>query len=67
MILEKKYKCQTCFENNFVDVELYFCSETVDIIEDCSVCCNPNSISYTVENEKIVYFEVMKTYWCLIK
>jgi len=62
MILEKKYKCQTCFENNFVDVELYFCSETVDIIEDCRVCCNPNSISYTVENEKIVYFEVMKTY-----
>ena len=54
MILEKKYKCQTCFENNFVDVELYFCSETVDIIEDCTVCCNPNSISYTVENEKIV-------------
>tara|TARA_Y100000996_G_scaffold99016_2_gene71318 strand:+ start:1214 stop:1402 length:189 start_codon:yes stop_codon:yes gene_type:complete len=62
MILEKNYTCQTCFVSNSIDVELYFCSETIDIIEDCRVCCNPNSISYTVENEKIVYFEVVKTY-----
>ena len=38
------------------------CSETIDIIEDCTICCNPNSISYTVENEKVVCFEVVKTY-----
>tara|TARA_X000001036_G_C20317546_1_gene659089 strand:- start:99 stop:287 length:189 start_codon:yes stop_codon:yes gene_type:complete len=62
MILEKNYTCQTCFEKNLIDIELYFCSETVDVIEDCRVCCNPNSISYTVEDEKIVYFEVIKTY-----
>ena len=39
-----------------------FSSETVDVIEDCTVCCNPNLISYTIENEKVVYFEVVKTY-----
>ena len=39
-----------------------FYSETVDLIEDCTVCCNPNSISYTLENEKVVYFDVVKTY-----
>ena len=62
MILEKNYTCQTCFESNSIDIELYFCSETIDVIEDCQVCCNPNSISYTVEDEKIVYFKVVKTY-----
>ena len=59
---EKEYKCQSCFQNNSVSIEMTFCSETVDVIEDCTVCCNPNSISYTVENEKVVYFEVVKTY-----
>ena len=62
MYQEKEYKCQSCFQNNSVSIEMTFCSETVDVIEDCTVCCNPNSISYTVENEKVVYFEVVKTY-----
>ena len=35
-------------------IEMIFCSETVDLIEDGAICCNSNSISYTVENEKIV-------------
>jgi len=59
---EKEYKCQSCFQNNSVSIEMTLCSETVDVIEDCTVCCNPNSISYTIENEKVVYFEVVKTY-----
>ena len=59
---EKEYKCQSCFQNNSVSIEMTFCSETVDVIEDCTVCCNPNSISYTIENEKVIYFEVVKTY-----
>jgi len=59
---EKEYKCQSCFQNNSVSIEMTFCSETVDVIEDCTVCCNPTSISYTIENEKVVYFEVVKTY-----
>ena len=62
MIVEKKYKCQTCFTNNSIDIELSFCSETVDLIEDCTICCNPNTISYTSDNEKVVFFEVLKTY-----
>ena len=59
---EKEYKCQSCFQNNSVSIEMTFSSETVDVIEDCTVCCNPNSISYKIENEKVVYFEVVKTY-----
>ena len=59
---EKKYKCQSCFQNNSASIEITLSSETVEVIEDCTVCCNPNSISYTIENEKVVYFEVVKTY-----
>ena len=53
---EKEYQCQSCFQKNSVFIEMTFCSETVDLIEDCTVCCNPNSISYTVENEKKCLF-----------
>ena len=59
---EKKYQCQSCFEKNTLFIEKTFCTETVELIEDCTVCCNPNSISYIVENEKVVYFDVVKTY-----
>ena len=62
MYQEKEYKCQSCFQNNSISIEMIFSSETVDVIEDCTVCCNPNSISYTIENKKVVYFEVVKTY-----
>jgi len=59
---KKEYQCQSCFQKNTIFIEMKFCAETVDLIEDCTVCCNPNSISYTVENEKVVYFDVVKTY-----
>ena len=62
MIKEKVYQCHSCFQNNNISIELSHCSQTVDLIEDCTVCCNPNTISYTVESENIVYFEVAKTY-----
>ncbi|MAX13147.1 MAG: CPXCG motif-containing cysteine-rich protein [Candidatus Marinimicrobia bacterium] len=58
----KKYQCQSCFQENTLYIENSFCSETIDIIEDCAVCCNPNSISYIVQGNKIIYFEVIKTY-----
>lgn len=61
-VITKKYLCQSCFKTNTVEVELSFCSETIDIIEDCFTCCNPNSLSYTVEDGKITYFEVVRTY-----
>ena len=62
MIIQQSYQCQTCFQNNQVQIELSFCSESMDLIEDCYVCCNPNTISYTIEDQKIKYFDVVKTY-----
>tara|TARA_B110000196_G_scaffold234263_1_gene202681 strand:+ start:146 stop:334 length:189 start_codon:yes stop_codon:yes gene_type:complete len=62
MIIEKKYKCQHCFQNNSINIELSYCSEISDNIEDCTVCCHPNTISYISENNKIVFFEISKTY-----
>ena len=59
---EKEYQCQSFFQINSIFIEMTFYSKTVDHIEDCTVCLNPNSIFYTVENEKIVYFDVVKTY-----
>ena len=60
--MEKIYLCSTCYQSNSILIEISHCSETIDIIEDCQICCNPNTISYTVENEKLEYFEVVKTY-----
>ncbi len=62
MMITKKYQCQSCFKFNEIDIESNYCSETIDLIEDCYVCCNPNTISYTTEDKKIVYFQVEKTY-----
>jgi len=62
VIKEKEFQCQSCFQINNITIELTHCSETIDIIEDCFICCNPNTISYTVEDEQVVYFEVIKTY-----
>ena len=59
---EKEYECQSCFQKNRVFIEMIFCSEMVELIEDCAVCCNPNSISYIMENGKVVYFNILKTY-----
>ena len=62
MMITKKYQCQSCFKFNQIEIESTYCSETTDLIEDCYICCNPNTISYTTEDKKIVYFEVEKTY-----
>ena len=62
MMITKKYQCQSCFKFNQIDIESTYCSETTDLIEDCYICYNPNTISYTTEDKKIVYFEVEKTY-----
>ncbi len=62
MLITKKYQCQSCFRLNEIDIESTYCSETIDFIEDCYICCNPNTISYTTEDKKIVYFQIEKTY-----
>jgi len=30
-------------------------------VEDCEVCCNPMNVSFSVENDTIVEFEVEQT------
>ena len=62
LLKDKTYKCPTCFQENNIQVELSYGSELVEIIEDCTICCNPNSISYNVEDNEINMFEVEKTY-----
>ena len=62
MMITKKYQCQSCFKFNEIDIESTYCSKTTDLIEDCYICCNPNTISYTTEDKKIEYFQVEKTY-----
>ncbi len=62
MVITKKYKCQNCFQQNEISIELTYCSDTTDLIEDCYVCCHPNTISYTTEDQEITYFQVEKTY-----
>ena len=52
MLITKKYQCQSCFKLNEIDIELTYCSETTDLIEDCYTCCNPNTISYTEDNSE---------------
>ena len=34
MLITKKYQCQSCFKLNEIDIELTYCSETTDLIED---------------------------------
>ena len=60
MELVKEYLCMYCFQKNSLVIEVSYCSQTIDIIEDCFICCNPLSISYTIENEEVNYFEVCK-------
>jgi len=50
------------FSKNTLIIDMTFCSATVDLIADCTIYCNTNSIYYTVKNDNIVYFEVVKTY-----
>ncbi len=62
MVIQQSYNCQTCFKKNNIEIEISYCSEIIDLIEDCYFCCSPNTISYNMENQKIQYFEVVKTY-----
>jgi len=50
-------------------IQCYFCFESFEIhvdpfpgknseIWDCTICCNPNLITYTIENDNILRLEV---------
>ena len=62
MLKEIKYTCPFCFQQNNIQIELSYYSELIELIEDCTICCNPNSITYNVEDNLIKMFNVKKTY-----
>ena len=61
-MLSKNFFCPFCFQENYLQIELSYCPELVEIIEDCSVCCNPIFVSYDVNNNKVQNFFVEKAY-----
>ena len=56
MLLERTVICPSCWEP--VDLQLDLSGEDQDYIEDCSVCCRPMHISYTVYNGELGDFQV---------
>ena len=56
MLLERTVICPCCWES--IDLQLDLSGEAQDYVEDCSVCCRPMRISYTVYNGELGDFEV---------
>ena len=56
MLLERTVICPSCWEP--VDLQLDLSGEDQDYVEDCSVCCRPMQISYTVYNGELGDFQV---------
>ena len=54
MGLGQQITCQFCFEQFEVDIEIQegFTGHNTEIY-DCAVCCNPNKLSYEVNDSKI--------------
>ena len=58
-ILERQITCHFCFEQFEVDIETSqeFTGHNTEIY-DCSVCCNPNKLSYEVYDGEIISLTV---------
>jgi hypothetical protein len=50
------WTCQYCGIHNTVFMDLTV-SGKQDIIEDCRICCRPNRIIMTIDNEENVFIE----------
>ena len=52
--LEQKITCHFCFEQFEVDIDIHadFTGHNTEIY-DCVVCCNPNKLSYEVNDGEI--------------
>jgi hypothetical protein len=50
------WTCQYCGIHNVVWVDLTVGSKQ-DFIEDCRICCRPNRIIVTIDNEEMVFIE----------
>ncbi|MBI5647389.1 MAG: CPXCG motif-containing cysteine-rich protein [Ignavibacteriae bacterium] len=48
----KTFRCAWCFEINEILVDI---SEGMDqvFVEDCQVCCRPNTIHVTIDDESL--------------
>jgi uncharacterized Zn finger protein len=56
-LISIRYECPSCGEENETEVDLT-AGKKQTFTEDCTVCCRPNVISFTVENENIVDLDV---------
>jgi transcription elongation factor Elf1 len=54
--MEQYFLCPSCGEEISMVLDLSVHRHT--FIEDCEVCCNPLEISYRVQREQVVGFEV---------
>lgn len=59
---EIKFACQYCGYENSVWVDLTAGSKQ-DFVEDCAICCNPNRIIITIDNEENIYVEARPVNW----
>ena len=52
--LEQKITCHFCFEEFEIDLEIHqeFTGQNTEIY-DCTVCCNPNKLSYEIYDGEI--------------
>jgi len=50
------WTCQYCGIHNVVWVDLT-AGNKQDFIEDCRICCRPNRIIVTVDNEEMTFIE----------
>lgn len=54
--MEHSFTCPSCGE--VISMVLDPSIHSTTYIEDCEVCCNPLEISYTIEDDCLVHFEV---------
>jgi len=55
-LLERTVTCPSCWEA--IELELDLSGEGQDYVEDCSVCCRPMRIRFSVEDGELVDFAV---------
>ena len=56
MLLERTVTCPACWEP--VDLQLDLSGEDQDYVEDCSVCCRPMRITYSIFDGELAELQV---------
>jgi len=55
-MFEINIQCYFCYETFQIQLDLYNGSNTE--VWDCEICCNPNKVDYTFENDKLIMISV---------